>query len=624
MYTLRQMKLPCMVAILSFGACLSLNAADHYAAPNGQPSNSGSVDSPWDLQSAFNNASPGDTVWLRGGKYQGGLTCNASGSSSSPIIYREYAGERASVVGGSTQSPTIELQCHNVWLWGFEIYSSDPGRVSSQSTTYPTDIQRGPAVEGAPDGAGCKLINMVVHDDFNPFFGNTASGLEIYGSLSYFNGWDAPDRGHGHSLYLQNAASNATKVVEDNILFDSFAEGLQIYSSGASMDNFDLEGNVIVNAGAPSQTTGYTTNLIVGGSSTAPANVVVNNNFTYHEPSGPSQKNDSRGFWLGSSGGGCSNVKVTNNYFVDVPGEQAMKLESGCNPTMTGNTFVGTLAGFGESSYPSNKYYSQAPSAAAETFVRPNKYESGRANVVVYNWAGSGSVAVDVSSVLGAGDHYVVQDAQNFYGSPVAQGVYAGGTLTIPMTEGTITSMVGSAPVTPQHTSHEFGVFVVMRTSGSSGTAPSPVPPPTPNPQSPLANGSYAIMNQASKLVLDDPAASSTSGTQIIQYGVNGGANQEWKFTWNGGGYYTIQNAASGLYLSDPSGSKTPSTPLQQQSAGSPDVSLWSLSKAGSSWVIANKASGLAIDDPAASVEWGAGMILWPSNGGANQSWSIR
>jgi len=35
-----------------------------------------------------------------------------------------------------------------------------------------------------------------------------------------------------------------------------------------------------------------------------------------------------------------------------------------------------------------------------KVFVRPNRYESGRANIVVYNWDNSPKVSVDVHSVL--------------------------------------------------------------------------------------------------------------------------------------------------------------------------------------------------------------------------------
>ena len=604
-------------------------AADRYAAPNGSASNAGSISSPWDLQTAFSNASPGDTVWLRGGTYPGRYNCYASGTSSAPIIYRQYPGEHAKIATGQTQLGSITLQCHDVWLWGFEIYSTDPIRVSSQTGSFPTDIARGPTIEGAPDGTRCKLINMVLHDDFNPFFGAQASGLEIYGTLSYYSGWDAPDRGHGHSLYSQNAPSSATKVISDNILFDSFAEGLHIYASGDNMDNYDIEGNVILNAGYPSETTGYTTNVIVGGSGVAPKNIMISNNYSYHEPLGPARKSDSRGLWLGSSGAGCSNATVTNNYFVDLPSGIAMTLESGCKPTMTGNTFLGKLSGFSQSQYAGNTYYTQTPVGGNNIFVRPNKYESGRANIIVYNWALASSVAVNLSSVLQNGDKYVIQDAQNFFGSPVAQGTYSGGTVNIPMNSASIAQMVGNSPVIPEHTSPEFGVFVVMKSSGSGTTPPPTNPPPTnppptnPPPTQPVANGTYAIKNVTTHLAVDDPGFSNVSGQQIIQWGYNGGSNQKWRFVANSSGYYTIQNSSSGLYLTDPKGATTSGTPLEQIGALNNDSQLWKLTASGGGYLIQNKAGGLVVD-AGSSTKQGSGLVLSRASGASSQNWQLQ
>src|SRR5262249_33172509 len=50
-------------------------------------------------------------------------------------------------------------------------------------------------------------------------------------------------------------------------------------------------------------------------------------------------------------------------------------------------------------------------------YVRPNQYESKRANIVIYNWDFASAVSVDLSGVLAAGDSFVIHDAQNFYGS---------------------------------------------------------------------------------------------------------------------------------------------------------------------------------------------------------------
>lgn len=599
--------------LLLVGSAVGANAADRYVAPNGGSKNNGAMSSPWDLQTAFFNAAPGDTVWLRGGNYNGTYTCWASGNSSAQITFRQYPGERATVVGPSTLTPTITLQCHNVTFWGFEIYSSDPKRLSSQTGSFPTDIQRGAAIEGSPDGSYCKLVNMVIHDDFNSFIGNQAAQFETYGSLFYFQGWDAPDRGHGHALYSQNNPNVGTKRIVDNVMFDAFAEGLHVYAQTAGyMSNYDIEGNAVFNSGEPSATTGYTTDIIIGGSTVAPTNVTLLNNYTYHSPvSSQSNQHNGRAVWLGSTTG-CSGFVVQNNYFVDQTGN-AIRLESGCKPVMTGNTFFGTLTGITTNNYPSNSYYTSKPKGV-NVFVRPNQYEAGRANIIIYNWDGKSSVDADVSAVLKSGDSYRLQDAQNFYGPSVVQGTYYGGTINIPTAGGSIASMVGNPPIVPQHTSSEFGVYVLLTTgSGSSG--------PAPVSSNGLPNGVYAVTNASSNMVLDDPGASSSSGVQIIQWTPNGGSNQKWQFTASGNGYYRIQNVASGLYLACSGGS---GSPLQQQTSSNGDQQLWSLTSVGGMYLIQNKAMGTVIADPAGSSAKGIGMTVESSTGSTSQHWSIQ
>lgn len=139
-------------------------------------------------------------------------------------------------------------------------------------------------------------------------------------------------------------------------------------------------------------------------------------------------------------------------------------------------------------------------------------------------------------------------------------------------------------------------------------------------PAGPIANGQYVVANGYSGLVLDDPAFSSASGTQIIQYTANGGSNQKWQFTFHSNGYYTIQNVASQLYLSDPSDSKTAGTKLDQIAATNDDTQLWSLTSSGSGYVLRNRATGLVMDDPGFSTSK-SGIILYPANGGSNQTW---
>ena len=110
--------------------------------------------------------------------------------------------------------------------------------------------------------------------------------------------------------------------------------------------------------------------------------------------------------------------------------------------------------------FDANSSFSASSPAGKWIFVRKNDYESKRANIVIYNWDLSDSVSVDLSGVLGSGDSFVIQDAQNFYGAPVVSGTYSGGPVAIPMK-----NLAKAAPVgfnAPAHTAPLFGTFVVM------------------------------------------------------------------------------------------------------------------------------------------------------------------
>jgi hypothetical protein len=138
----------------------------------------------------------------------------------------------------------------------------------------------------------------------------------------------------------------------------------------------------------------------------------------------------------------------------------------------------------------------------------------------------------------------------------------------------------------------------------------------------PVPDGPYTLMNAYSKLVLDDPAASTVSGTALYQWGYNGKTNQKWFLSYNGNGYYYIQNVASKLFAT--STSNTEGIALEQVKPTYSDTQLWSLTAAGSGYVIKNKSTGLVFDDKAQSKAEGPNIILWLPNKGTNQTWLLQ
>ena len=449
-----------MAVVLFLGAAVA-TAAEFYVSPSGSPSGSGSQSNPWDLQTAFDQPSvvhAGDTIWLRGGVYTGYYTSRLVGTAAAPILVKQYPGERARIDGNHVGTqPTITVNGSYTWLWGFEVFNSDPTRWTSDGNDPP---RRGLGIQLS--GTGTKMINMVVHDTTEGVLDPSgADAAEVYGNLIYYNGYDSPDRGHGHGIYVQNDAGNPLKKIYDNIVLEQFGYGLHGYTEGGDLDNIEYQGNTVFNNGGLSSH-GWTTDILLGG--LVNANVPkLTANMAYTQTHAGSNN-------LGYSAG-CASPTVTGNIFST---GTAFKIVSCTNITMTGNTFYGSLSGFTQSQFPSNTYYSSRPTGLW-TYVRPNAYEAGRANITIYNWDLQSTVSVDLSAVLTAGQGFEVRNAADFYGAPVLQGTYDGSAVVLPMTGLSVATPVGVAA--PPPTGPEFNAFIVL--PASAGGSPTATPTAT-------------------------------------------------------------------------------------------------------------------------------------------------
>ena len=449
----------------------------YFVAPSGSGGSAGSSAAPWDLATALSGGNgkiqAGDTVWLRGGTYSGKFTSSLSGSSSAPIVVRQYPGERATVNG------SISVNGNYTWYWGFEVANTNTGTqdVMGVDSHCP----------------GCRFINLVIHDHSGNGLGMWAEGpnQEAYGNVIYNNGFHgSTSTTYGHGIYAQNVSG--TKKLINNILVNQFGYGVHIYTEGSQMKNFTLDGNIAVNSGQ-----GSGMDYQVGG--LVPVeNLTFTNNMSYRSPG--RRGNTARlGYNWGPLNAGAT---ITGNYLVGqmllshwssitfqhntVMGPDGpavtLTLEDGQGMT-TGswdyNSYgdfsdvpfsivaAGSGTGYSLSSWQQKTGFDRSSTASASrptsttVVVEPNAYEAGRANIIVYNWGGQGAVSVDLSKVLRAGDSYEVRNAQNFYASPVASGSYGGGSVSIP---------IGASPVAPSitgkslsSTSSELAVFVVLR-----------------------------------------------------------------------------------------------------------------------------------------------------------------
>lgn len=476
---MRLTKLKLCLSALAAVTTMSLQATEFYVAPTGQASATGSMSNPWDLQTALNQPSsvkPGDTIWLRGGTHRINnhitkFTSRLTGTSTAPIIVRQYPGERAIVDGNILQNTGGYVN-----YWGFEILNSNTDRLSSETGPWPTDwvfTYDGKSSDYCVSGfdlqaPNVKLINLIIHDSIGGGIGvnSPAQNAEIYGVLSYYNGWQAPDRAHGHGIYGQNAAPY-TKQVKESLFFGNLASGFQVTGTGPTpgvADNFQVEGCAVFMNG--SLANAHQANFLLGAYQGQAQNPSMIRNFIYDTKAGALSADANIGYT-----GGSANAVVRDNIF-----GTSVTFAPGSNMSVSGNTFATSVTGLDKTKFSNNTF---AKPTANVISVRPNQYESGRANIVIYNYQKLSSVSVNVAGIgLNSGDQYELHNAQNFYGD-VITGTYTGSPISIPTSGRTVAKPVGSNFATPASTFPDFGVFVIMKKPGSTTTPPATNSAPT-------------------------------------------------------------------------------------------------------------------------------------------------
>lgn len=439
-------------------------AAEFHVAPTAGPAGDGSMGNPWQLEKALSHppeVNPGDTIWVHGGNYVGNFTSVLRGSIARPIIVRNFGHERATIL---SQSPVDAMSIVGAysWYWGLEI----------TSTTTDTVTDGGDGIRNA--GVGNKIINCIIHDHPSTGIADQNSiETELYGNVIYFNGRRRGGGNYAYGVYGQS--STGQKYYSDNMFIHNFgAYQIHLYAENNAIDSFRVTHNVL---------TSYvqSATFLVGGGTHSGRGEIIDSNFTF------GSEKPSIGILQPAflEFGPLDSPVIRGNFFI----RGQMLLNPGTsNRVLVGNTSYGedpyiintgqldTTLTPGNTWYTSNWHLTPPRPSGVWRFVRQNKYERQRANIVIYNWDGLQSVPVDVSDVMQDGDKYVVLDAQDFFGSPVTSGISQGGSIQVPMNNLSI-----ARPVTypgelglPEHTSLTFGSFVLMDTPLVAATHDNP------------------------------------------------------------------------------------------------------------------------------------------------------
>lgn len=209
-------------AIITAGALLCTSkAADLYVSTAGNNANPGTLSSPFrSITFASNAASPGDTVYVRGGVYFGTLNLTNSGTSAAPITIRNFNDETpvidASGVGPGSQGAVVTINgTDHVTLQGFEL--------RNLTTDEDDDTPIGILIRGNADGI--TIDSCHIHSIRNDGDDGNAHGILVSGNSS--------------SIQALTISNN---LIENLILGNSEALVLN-----GNVDGFVVSGNTVRN-----------------------------------------------------------------------------------------------------------------------------------------------------------------------------------------------------------------------------------------------------------------------------------------------------------------------------------------------------------------------------------------
>lgn len=508
LYSQEMSKLNLLLALYLFP--IILFAKNYHVTAVGSAAGDGSINDPWDIYTAFNAKDivlPADTILIHQGVYKGRFNVWLEGSSEGHVVITNFKDDQVvldAVEGGH------ELGGENVALYsagayliydGLTFTNSDPSRYTIQEGSFPDKPQ---AVSGLYIVSPYTIVkNCIIHDQHGTGIGcwNGATNVEIFGNLIYYNGWEAPDRGHGYGLYVQNQDPESKVHIHHNIIFSNFNAGFHVYvTKGTVISNIHIYDNIVFDNGEPSERGPCANNIFVGGLRPLDG-IKVLNNHTYLTGPGfggslrigyyeQANKNiEVRGNYMIGCNKPltvhyCDSLTVEENFFYGKDYWLCHMYENGEQDLTSYNWdhntyyFAGLrtdyMSGMNWDDWKSTFSFDQNSQFIASAPPR-NEYffkkceGMDQIHLVVYDWEGLGGVEVDLSMHMKQGCKYLVYDAQNINGAPIVRDTYAGGDVYIPTGLTQIAPIFGEGMAhKPAHTAQEFNAYIIREDNFTS------------------------------------------------------------------------------------------------------------------------------------------------------------
>lgn len=335
----------------------------------------------------------------------------------------------------------------------------------------------------------------------------------MYGNIVLDNGWDDLIRGHGHGTYTQNLPSSQNKIIRHNVFAHMYSTGIKTGTNSSYVDHYRITENIVINPNIHSiySDGGIAFNLYAydhgSNDNVFSGNVTWKGGWVNNGVDSPNVHNNVTiinnwihgGFGISMSNDRLSNINVTGNT-VWTTDSNVVHAGNGLG-TIDNNSYYGNKSvdgvgniytGYGfrlgpnpvtftnwkaQTVYDDNSTHSPTGIPSARSWVFPNEYEAGRANLTVFNPLLQETVNVDCSSVIESGEEWWLYNSLNPYLGPIANGI--GPTVTVPMTIGVVGENRTPAGIDPAPSSlPEFGSFII-RTQASSWTAPGTIHVPS-------------------------------------------------------------------------------------------------------------------------------------------------
>jgi hypothetical protein len=320
-------------------------------------------------------------------------------------------------------------------------------RSSQETGPLPSDIPTQDGVRIENPAQAISLINCIIHDCRQGTLKDIAvPSVVYYGNLIYYNGWQGPDRKHGHGIYAANSTSTPL-TIKDCILYGNFGYGLHCYGEGSGTDilkNIQVEGCTCFG----------NDNNIIGGSGVGTTvrtsyikNCCLLDNLN-----------------IGSASTGSVDFVLQNNV---IAGNLTM-LFYGANPTITGNKFFGTVAITNGDTrqlldaptvFPDNEYLSAIPDVVE---LRANAYDANKAKLTIFNGSEAATVTVDVSAIFGQSGTVKARNVQDYF-TDIQTLTIIGGSITVNMQAVNRTVATPQGWTAPATTFPQFGCFLLER-----------------------------------------------------------------------------------------------------------------------------------------------------------------